>query len=135
MYSTLRDLMQGMLNIAIRAARKAGSIINRASLDGGALDVRSKRANDFVTRVDAAAVWGEHLAGVPTDATLELTERDRNRIFNLGYYTWVEQQGTPVELFERRRHQEFWRGLRAYLPVWDGLITDFNARVAALPPA
>ena len=63
--------------------------------------------------LDAAAVWGEHLAGVSTDATLELTERDRNRIFNLGYYTWVEQQGTPVELFERRRHQEFWRELRA----------------------
>ena len=44
-----------MLNIAIRAARKAGSIINRASLDGGALNVRSKRANDFVTQVDRAA--------------------------------------------------------------------------------
>ena len=84
------------------------------------------------TRLDAAAVWGEHLANVPTDATLELTERDRNRIFNLGYYTWVEQQGTPFELFERRRGQAFWRGLRSYLPRWDELITEFNARVAAL---
>jgi len=44
-----------MLNIAVRAARKAGSIINRASLSGGALNVRSKRANDFVTQVDGAA--------------------------------------------------------------------------------
>jgi myo-inositol-1(or 4)-monophosphatase len=44
-----------MLNIAVRAARKAGSIINRASLDGGGLQVRSKRANDFVTQVDGAA--------------------------------------------------------------------------------
>ena len=44
-----------MLNIAVRAARKAGSIINRASLGGGALNVRSKRANDFVTQVDGAA--------------------------------------------------------------------------------
>jgi len=44
-----------MLNIAVRAARRAGSIINRATLDGGALQVRSKRANDFVTRVDGAA--------------------------------------------------------------------------------
>ena len=59
------------------------------------------------------------------------TERDRNRIFNLGYYTWVEQQGTPFELFEARRDQDFWRGLRRYLPVWDELITEFNARVAA----
>jgi myo-inositol-1(or 4)-monophosphatase len=47
--------MHPMLNIAIRAARKAGSLINRASLDGGALNVRSKRANDFVTQVDGAA--------------------------------------------------------------------------------
>jgi myo-inositol-1(or 4)-monophosphatase len=44
-----------MLNIAVRAARRAGSIINRAALDGGGLDVRSKRMNDFVTRVDHAA--------------------------------------------------------------------------------
>ena len=44
-----------MLNIAVRAARKAGSVINRASLDGAGLEVRSKRQNDFVTRVDTAA--------------------------------------------------------------------------------
>ena len=47
--------MHPLLNIAVRAARKAGSIINRASLDGGGLNVRSKRANDFVTQVDQAA--------------------------------------------------------------------------------
>jgi myo-inositol-1(or 4)-monophosphatase len=47
--------MHPMLNIAVRAARRAGSIINRATLDGAALQVRSKRANDFVTRVDGAA--------------------------------------------------------------------------------
>src|SRR6185295_15539820 len=47
--------MHPMLNIAVRAARRAGSIINRASLDGGGLQVRSKRANDFVTQVDGAA--------------------------------------------------------------------------------
>jgi len=44
-----------MLNIAVRAARRAGSIINRASLDNAGLEVRSKRQNDFVTRVDHAA--------------------------------------------------------------------------------
>jgi len=47
--------MHPMLNIAVRAARRAGSIINRASLGGSALQVRSKRANDFVTQVDGAA--------------------------------------------------------------------------------
>jgi myo-inositol-1(or 4)-monophosphatase len=44
-----------MLNIAVRAARRAGSIINRASLDGSGLEVRAKRQNDFVTRGDHAA--------------------------------------------------------------------------------
>jgi hypothetical protein len=76
-------------------------------------------------------VWGEHLANVTTAHTLELTERDRNRIFNLGYYTWVEQQGTQFEVFEARRSQEFWRSLRRYLGVWDGMISEFNAEVAA----
>ncbi len=127
---------------AISGAKVLGlgpdDVVVTVATDGGRL-YASERAlivqRDFggeFTRLDAAAVWGEHLADVPTGATLELTERDRNRIFNLGYYTWVEQQGTPVELFERRRGQAFWRGLRAYLPRWDELITDFNARVAAL---
>lgn len=91
-------------------------------------------ARDFgggFTNLDAAAVWGEHLANVPTSHTLECTERVRNRIFNLGYYTWVEQQGTPYELFEARRSQDFWVGLRRYLPVWDEMIGEFNRRVSA----
>ena len=86
--------------------------------------------NDF-TRADAAEVYGEHLANVNTDAMIDCTERDRNRIFNLGYYTWVEQQGTPLDVFEARRSQDFWRGIRTYMPVWDEMIDDFNARVAA----
>ncbi len=47
--------MHPLLNIAIKAARRAGSIINRASLGGSAIEVRSKHANDFVTQVDRAA--------------------------------------------------------------------------------
>ena len=47
--------MHPMLNIAIKAARRAGSIINRAALDRTKLEVRSKQANDFVTQVDKAA--------------------------------------------------------------------------------
>src|SRR5689334_22014250 len=46
--------MHPIMNIAVRAARRAGSIINRAALSGG-LEVRSKRQNDFVTQVDRAA--------------------------------------------------------------------------------
>ncbi|MDX1374991.1 MAG: inositol monophosphatase family protein [Burkholderiales bacterium] len=47
--------MHPLLNIAIKAARRAGSVINRAALDGAALEVRAKHVNDFVTQVDRAA--------------------------------------------------------------------------------
>jgi myo-inositol-1(or 4)-monophosphatase len=44
-----------MLNIAIKAARSAGSIINRAALDLEVLKVGSKGPNDYVSEVDRAA--------------------------------------------------------------------------------
>ena len=44
-----------MLNIAIKAARQAGSVINRASLDVDKVQVESKGVNDFVTEVDKHA--------------------------------------------------------------------------------
>jgi myo-inositol-1(or 4)-monophosphatase len=44
-----------MLNIAVKAARAAGSIINRASLDLDKVAVQTKSANDFVTEVDEQA--------------------------------------------------------------------------------
>src|SRR5690242_590453 len=47
--------MHPMLTIAVKAARRAGQIINRASLDVGQLRVSTKQQNDFVTEVDRAA--------------------------------------------------------------------------------
>ncbi|NQW60679.1 pyridoxal-5'-phosphate-dependent protein subunit beta [bacterium] len=105
--------------------------------DGGGLypserkKTLARRFNNDFTAVDAAEVFGEHMGAIGTDAMIDCTERDRNRIFNLGYYTWVEQQGTPLDVFEARRSQSFWRYIRTYQPVWDNLITEFNARVAA----
>src|SRR5207253_5562044 len=51
----LERYMHPMLNIAVKAARKAGSIINRASMDVDLLRVSRKQHNDFVTEVDRAA--------------------------------------------------------------------------------
>jgi myo-inositol-1(or 4)-monophosphatase len=47
--------MHPMINVAVRAAREAGKIINRASLDLDLLRVSEKSANDFVTEVDRAS--------------------------------------------------------------------------------
>ena len=51
----MSQALHPMLNIAIKAARSAGSIINRASLDLDLLKVNTKSPNDFVTEVDQAA--------------------------------------------------------------------------------
>ena len=74
----------------------------------------------------AAELVGEHLQGAGTEHVLEMTERERARIFNLGYFTWVEQQGIALADFERRRSQTFWTDLHALVPVWDEMITAFN---------
>ena len=103
--------------------------------DGGAM-YPSERAKTMATRyrgefshTDAAEAFGQHLASASTDHMIDMSEADRRRIFQLGYYTWVEQQGTPFELFEERRHQSFWQGLRRYVGVWDEMIDSFNERL------
>jgi cysteine synthase len=82
--------------------------------------------------VDAARVFGEHLASVDTSALLEMGEVDRRRVFNLGYYTWVEQQGISVRDFEVRRSPAFWRSIRSFVPAWDAAIDEFNGRTGVL---
>jgi myo-inositol-1(or 4)-monophosphatase len=47
--------MHPMLNTAVKAARKAGALISRASFDVDKLTIRSKDKNDFVSEVDHAA--------------------------------------------------------------------------------
>jgi cysteine synthase A len=77
--------------------------------------------------VDTGEIFGAHLQAVTDNHVLELGRVDRERIFNLGYYTWVEQQGVPLDDFDRRRDQGFWRSLQAAIPRWDALIERFNA--------
>jgi cysteine synthase len=80
----------------------------------------------------AAQAFGQHVLGQSTEHLLELSHRDRRRIFNLGYFTWVEQQGVSPEDFRAREDQGFWRALRELLPAWDQMIEDFNDRTAAI---
>jgi cysteine synthase len=92
----------------------------------------AKHFPDGFDEIGAAEIFGEHLLGAATDNLRELTYEERKRIFNLGYYTWVEQQGVSLEDFEARRDQSFWKGQRAQVERWDELIDDFNARTGVL---
>ncbi len=91
----------------------------------------ARRYGDGFDEVNAGEICGRHLEGIVDDHVLELTHFDRKRIFNLGYYTWVEQQGVAIDDFDRRKDQRFWRGLVDSIPMWDRLIEDFNAEVGA----
>jgi cysteine synthase len=77
--------------------------------------------------VNAGEIFAGSLEAITDDHMLELRHQDRKRIFNLGYYTWVEQQGVRFDDFEKRKDQSFWRGLVDSFPAWDRLIESFNA--------
>jgi cysteine synthase len=77
---------------------------------------------------EALAAISRHLDGADTADVEELDHTGRERIFNLGYFTWVEQQGVELSTFDARRRQSFWDDLLGYVGVWDELIGELNAR-------
>ena len=123
---------------AIKIARYhgygSGDVIVTVATDGMELyrsELPEILERDHGGRFDAAgaaAVHARYLAGADTEHVIELGEVGRRRIFNLGYYTWVEQQGVSMEDFEARRAQSWWDGLRGYTARWDAMITEFNER-------
>jgi cysteine synthase len=86
---------------------------------------------DGFDEVHAGQSFGCHLEGIADDHLNEQSYVDRKRVFNLGYYTWVEQQGVSVEDFDRRRHAAFWKALQDSIPEWDALIAQFNRDAGA----
>jgi len=109
-------------------------VVVTVATDGAAMYASERdriAARDFpggFGATEAAGVFARWMLGTGTDHLLETTLADRDRIFNLGYYTWVEQRGVPLADFERRRDQRFWAGLHDLLPAWDAMIEEFNGR-------
>ncbi len=80
-----------MLNIGVKAARAAGSIINRAAIDVERLRIDIKGANDFVTEVDhacEAAIIDLILESFPEHAILA-EESGRSRGNKKSDYLWI----------------------------------------------
>jgi cysteine synthase A len=134
--------ISGLANIiaAIKLARHldlgANDVIMTLATDSAQLYASERQS--FLTRrydgfdeVNAGEIFSRHLEGVVDDHVLELTHFDRKRIFNLGYFTWVEQQGVTLDAFDRRKEPRFWRGLVDSIPAWDRMIDEFNAEVGA----
>jgi len=110
------------------------NLIITVATDGSEL-YESERARLTETRFggqssDAVAqqVIDQHLLGATTEHTEVLDAKGRDRIFNLGYFTWVEQQGVSVEDFVSRREPSFWQQLHSLSPDLDDAIVEFNER-------
>jgi cysteine synthase len=133
----------GICNVlaAIKTAKllrlgKDDAIVTVAT-DGGAMYGTEREKvlkRDFPRGFDAVAAgetFARFVLGQGTDELLELGQRERERIFNLGYFTWVEQQGVSLAEFDARKSQGFWRDLRGHVASWDAMIGEFNAAVSA----
>jgi cysteine synthase len=121
------------IKLAKHLALSADDVVMTVATDAAALYasemrqyLRRRHSSAEFTEAMAAELFAAHLLAVNTDHILEATRRDRERIFNLGYFTWVEQQGVPMADFDRRKEQSFWRSLQAVVPRWDDLIEEFN---------
>ncbi len=75
-----------------------------------------------------------HMLNVKTDHMLELTYRERKRIHNLKYFTWVEQQGRSVEELDALWYdtEGTWDAVHAQAAELDQLINEFNDQVGLL---
>jgi cysteine synthase len=128
----------GAIKTAKRLDLGSKDVVVTVATDGAAMYASerelalAKYFPDGFDEVAAAEVFGEHLLGQTTDNLLELTSEGRTRIFNLGYFTWVEQQGVSIDHFEARRDPEFWAAKQALAGKWDELIDEFNARTGVL---
>lgn len=126
---------------AIKTAKHFGmgpdDVIVTVATDGAAMYAteREKSLKKYFPggfdAVAAGETFAGHLGSVTNDHLLDATHADRNRIFNLGYFTWVEQQGVSIEEFEARRDQRFWQEMRAIIPAWDQMIEEFNGQTGA----
>ena len=89
-----------------------------------------KTKNNYKGAFDDAAcsnIFKKYIKDIDSDNMLELSYNDKERIFNLRYYTWVEQQGVRLSDFEKRKDQQFWLDHYNYMISLDDKIEKFNS--------
>ncbi len=83
--------------------------------------------------IDAARDYETCLEEVDTEHVMELTYRDKKRMHNLKYFTWVEQQGKEVEDLDAQWYDENWWSDRLHVTEkWNKQITEFNEKTGLL---
>lgn len=103
------------------------------------LELYSSRLMEFeenfgrYTDNDAIKDYGRYLLGQSTENLVELSYKDKRRIHNLKYFTWVEQQGRNYgELMDQWYDPFYWDNIREYTDEIDKLIVEFNNEVGLI---
>jgi cysteine synthase len=89
----------------------------------------NSNSSEKFNEINAAEIYGQYILGLGIEHLQELSYYDKKRIFNLGYYTWVEQQNMPLDEFNKRADPTFWKNMRGEIKEWDKKICKFNKLV------
>jgi len=90
------------------------------------LDKTKKNYKGTFDDTACSKIFKKYIKEIDVDNMLELSQNDKERIFNLGYYTWVEQQGISLTDFEKRKDQKFWLEHYNHMISLDDKIEKFN---------
>ena len=129
-FSSIANILASIKIAKYMDLNKEDAIITVAT-DGADLYISEleKTRKDFIGNFDYSScsnIFKSYIDEINVDNMLELSKYDKERIFNLGYYTWVEQQKISIEDFEVRKKQDFWDSQLNKLESLDEEIDKFN---------
>jgi cysteine synthase len=95
-------------------------------LYGSRLAEEKAKYGEYTAR-NAEADWKKYIVDGSTGEHLVLNERERKRIHNLKYFTWIEQQGKEIgELNAQWNDPAYWTGRWRMAGEYERLIEEFN---------
>ena len=104
-----------------------------AELYASRLQEMRAESGDY-NRINAALDFHKNIYGLNTDYIMELTFREKKRIHNLKYYTWIEQQGKDLAELNAQwyDYDNYWGKIHSQAAQIDRLIDQFNRRTGLL---
>ncbi len=84
------------------------------------------------SEIQAAMDFSGPVAHQGIDFFKELSYYDKKSIYNLKYFTWVEQQGRSLEELKEQWEPAYWQTIfEEEVVLFDKLIAEFNQQVAS----
>ncbi len=129
-FSSIANILASIKLAKYNNLGKEDAIITVAT-DGADLYLSEleKTKKNFKGTFDITAcekIYKKYVTEIDLDNMIKLSNNDKERIFNLGYYTWVEQQGVSLNDFEKRKDQKFWLEHFNHMISLDKRIEEFN---------